>query len=556
MSHTLKRSTAAIGAVVAGMVSAAKQGANGVTLDSAAANEYLTALKSRPQDDVNGLPETAVAVFDEFNEDGKVTQAILDSAAHFEREHGMPLPSDLAELALHNAYSVTDAARAKYGSNLTLDSATSSNHDPLSLQPNRAVVAIMAAIGEACPFVHYLPADIQSNEARIAILSHKAESAAGKYGANDSLDGINAGYRFMSSMRTHTVTPDDDGLIGGKITALQTDADTCNQTVDGQPTLRGRLEVYVNGLLVGREANSGVSGANPVNGRVVIGGVPYVIGGTHNPDTGVFALTSTPKLPTTVPVMVQAPLDFEKKPELVAITASQVEVFSLFASPVRARTRVSPDSQTQFSNELGLDPFSENVLMFQRQFGIERHFDALDIAKRVSVNQQSTYDFQWSTRSSDMTRARLWLDFIAELGKESQKMVEATLDHGITHLYAGKDIVSQWAGLGSDFFVPSGVPERPGIYRVGRLAGKYEVYYNPRATETANSSQILAIGKASTVARNCVVAGDAVAPAVLPLQRGDDFKNGAGLYGRSFMSSNPHHPSALGAARINVTNLR
>lgn len=557
MSYSLKRSAAAIGAAVAGMVLAAKQSAGGgLTLDSAGAQSYLASLKSRPQGDGAALPDTMLAVLDQFDQEGDVTRAILDSAATYQHMHGIALPADLAELAMHNAYTTTDAAFSKHGSAVYDSAASSDAHNALSLQPNRAVVAILSAVGEACPFVHYLPADIGSNEARIAIMSHKSGSNSGVYRENGSLDGINAGSRFMSSIRTHTANPDAEGKIAGKITALQVSADECDQTADGQPTLRGRFEVFVNGLFVGREADTGVSGANPVNGRVVIEGTAYVIGGTHNPDTGAFALTSTPALPITVPVTVTAPLDFEKKPELTAITAAHVEVFKVYASPVRVKTRVSPDSQTQMQNELGLDPFSENVLMFQRQWGIERHFDALDIARRISVNQPSTYDFQWAARSTDMTRAKIWGDFLAEVGKESQTMVEKTMDHGITHMYVGKDIKSQWEALPSDLFVPSGVQERPGIYRIGRLGGKYDVYYNPRASETANSSQILAIGKATTAARNMVVAGDAVAPAVLPLQRGDDLRNGAALYGRSFMTANPHQASALSAARINVTNLR
>lgn len=555
MSHTLKRSTAAIGAMVAGMVAAAKTSGNGVSLDSAGAQDYIKGLQSRDQGDGAAIPQTVQAVFDEFNGEGQITKAILDSATTYQYLHGTPMPADLAELALHNAYSVTTAAMAKHP-DAVLDSATSSAHDALSLQPNRAVVAILSATGEACPFVHYLPADIGSNEARIAIMGHMTGGAAGQYGANASLDGINAGMRFMSALRTHTSMPDSDGKVVGKITALQTNADTCDQTVDGQPTLRGRLEVFVNGLLVGREADAGATGANPINGRVEIGGVAYVLSGTHNPDTGAYVINSAPKLPETVPVTVTAPLDFERKPELTAITASMVEVFKVYAVPVRAKTRVSPDAQTQMQNELGLDPFSENVLMFQRQFGIERHFDALQIARRVSVNHIANYDFEWSARSTDMTRTKLWGDFFAEIGKESQRMVETTLDHGLSHFYVGKDIASQWASLPSDMFVPSGVQERPGIYRLGRVAGKYDVYYDPKATETANSAQILGIGKATTAARNMVVAGDAVAPSVLPLQRNDDLKNGAALYGRSFMSVNPHHPSAKSAMRINVTNLR
>ena len=71
-----------------------------------------------------------------------------------------------------------------------MDSATSMHHDPISLQPNRAVVAILSAAGEPIPFAHYLPADIGSNQAILAIMNHRAGNTFGAYEQDGLMDGV------------------------------------------------------------------------------------------------------------------------------------------------------------------------------------------------------------------------------------------------------------------------------------------------------------------------------------------------------------------------------
>lgn len=552
---------AATGAFVLSMVRAASESSgNSLKLDSAAANDFVNEAKSRSVGDVKAVPDSVLAVMDEFNQKGEFTKAILDSAAEYKRQHNAELPADLAAQVMHSAFSLTTdgLAMAQKNTNFVhLDSATESASNPLSLQPNRAVVAVYATVAEAIPFAHYLPADIGSNEARLGIMTHNAGSATGAYAKRDLMDGTHAGRRFLSALRTHSVSPDADGLVGGKLTNTQTSRDTCDQNANGVKTLRGRLQVYCMGKLVGEEVARNSTGTNAVTGKIVIGSNTYEIGGTHNPDTGVFALTTSPKLPTSHKVTVTAPIDFEQQPDLAAHTGVSVEMFKLFAVPVRGIVRVGPDSQTQISNELGLDTFGESVLMLHRQWAIERHFDALHMLRQVGQNNADTYDFNWDGRSTDMTRAKIWGDFPAKIAERSQIMVEATQDHGITHLYVGKQLMSQWLSLPRDIFTPSGVAPRAGIFRFGNLGG-YECYYDPEAVENiaTGTAQVLAIGRATQAARNPIVLGDAVAPAVMPLSRGDDLKNGAGFYGRSFTEINPHGPSAVGAALIDITGLK
>ena len=111
--------------------------------------------------------------------------------------------------------------------------------------------------------------------------------------------------------------------------------------------------------------------------------------------------------------------------------------------------------------------------------------------------------------------------------------------------------------LPREVFEPSGVAERPGIFRIGRLFGRFEVYYTPKGiTESDTASQVLCVGRATDVTRNPFILGDAVPPTVIPLSVGADLKQGAGFYARNFTAVNPHGPSSLGCALINITNLK
>ena len=133
------------------------------------------------------------------------------------------------------------------------------------------------------------------------------------------------------------------------------------------------------------------------------------------------------------------------------------------------------------------------------------------------------------------------------------------MDHGITHLYVPAFIAANMQGLPSDIFESSGIAARPGIYRVGRLFGKYEVYYSPKVASQATdmtTASIVAVGRSSQVARCPVVLGDAVSPTFLNLNMQSDLRAQAAMYARDFTAVNPHEPSALGCARINVTNLK
>lgn len=541
-------------AEVAQFVDSLKENATkGGTFDSAAATDFLATATS--QNTGVKVPETLQTVLDEAKGDDAaalVTRAVLDGVAVYEAQHGTPAPADVIELAMHSAYATTDTARRKF----SLDSATSAHHDQLSLQPNRAVVAILAALGEAIPFAHYLPADIGSNEARLAIMTHQAGNTFGSYAQGALLDGVDSGDAYISSSRVHTSMPAAAGAVAGKITAIQATADTCDQNAAALKLLRGRSIVYVDGRVAAREVDSAGSGNSAVSGTIIVAGTSYAIGGTINTDTGVYALTTTPALPATVPVVVEGFIDFERAPELTPTIISAVNTFSLFAKPWRVTTHQTIDSRTQMANELGLDPYSESVIAIQAQFANERHYDVLRKGVRLAALNTATFDFGAAQAHVDSGRFGVWPELAYPLSVVSQKMAEDTMNHGVTHLYVTKRVAAQFLGLPSTLFQPSGIAPRPGIYRLGRLFGQYDVYYTPKGlNETATSAQILAVGRATDVTRNPVVLGDAVPPTVIPLAVNADLRQGAGFYARNFTAVNPHDPSARGFALINVTNM-
>jgi len=546
-----KRETAEVAQFVTNLK---ENAAPGGTFDSAAAADFMAGATN--QNTVK-VPENLQKVLDacaDDKESGSVTRAILDGVNAYQSQHGVDAPADVVEQALHLAYATTDEARRRF----SLDSASSAHHDQIALQPNRAVVAILSAMGDAIPFAHYLPADIGSNEAILAIMSHNAGSQYGAYAQGGLMDGTLSGDAYITSSRIHTTTPATaDGAVTGKLTTVQSTDETCAQGAPQVPLLRGRTLIYVNGRVAAKEMDPTGSGNSPVNGKISLAGTEYVIGGTINTDTGVYALTTTPKMPDSIPVTVEGFVDYERAPDLTPTIMTAVNTHRLYAKPWRVTTQQTIDSRTQMSNELGLDPYSESVIAIQAQFANERHYEVLAKARRLAANNQNDFNFEWSERSQQMNRAQIWQDFGAVAGAASQQMAVDTMNHGITHLYAGKDIASQWLSLGSDLFEPSGVMERPGIFRLGRLLGRYDCYYTPKGlVNTQTSAQILAVGRATDVTRNPFVLGDAVPPTVVPLAVGKDLNQGAGFYARNFTAVNPDGPSSLGCAMFNVTNLR
>lgn len=251
-------------------------------------------------------------------------------------------------------------------------------------------------------------------------------------------------------------------------------------------------------------------------------------------------------------------MDYETAPALIPVVGVRAETYALFANPWRTKVELGIDAKGQLANELGLDGNSEALIASRNQMAMERHYQALRMVAALGLNNKHTFDFEWSRRSEQMNRAQIFQDLQAKFYAADQQMANLTMDHGITHGYVGSTLAGVLTSLPRDMFEPSGVSARPGIYRLGKLFGKYDMYYDPKVAQQSadgSTAQIVCAGRSSQVARNPIILGDAVAPTFLDLNMQDDLKTRSAIYARDFTEVNPHEPSALGCALIEVTNL-
>lgn len=489
----------------------------------------------------------------------RVLDAVGRGVRAFRAAHGVDPTADVVEAALQQGGSAMYPVDRN--GQVVLDSANSGAHDQGSLQPNRAVVAIISCLAEAIPFASYLPTDIQSNEARLAILSHQAGSAYGDYGLGDIMDGVSAGGVYTSSSRMVRFDLSGSAPFVRKFSdrSLATDEGFCDPAADGVPVLRGRTIVYVNGRVAATDTLQGSAANSPISGSVKIGSTDHAITGHVTVATGAVQLTSiSPALPAGTQVTAQAFVDYEKAPALIPSVIVQADVYKLYANPWRVMTGVSVDALTQIRNELGIDAQSEALVSIRAQMAMERHYQALRMAAAIGRNTLASYNFDYDNQIGEKTRAQIWQDAQSVFGDVDQAMANKTMDHGITHLYVPAFVAAQLQSLPSTLFVSSGITARPSIYRVGRLFDKYDVYYSPKVVSQSadlKAATLLAVGRSTNVARCPVVLGDAVSPTYLGLGMVNDLQSKAAMYARDFTVVNPHEPSALGCAVIEVNNM-
>lgn len=492
----------------------------------------------------NATPEILSELLGKSENEKEIVAALFDGVRTYQTQHGFLPTGDVIMSAVHQAHG------------LLFDSATNSHHDQISLAPNAPVIAILGALAEACPFAGYLPADRGSNEARLIIVTHQAGSNYGDYNQGDLMDGIAQGGSYMASSRTIDLAAPNDTANYKFVFTQQTSGGTANIL------LRGRSIIYVNGLVAATEVANGPStaAAVPIVGHITLAGTDYALSGTVNPGTGTISVTPTPALPTGTVVTAESFVDYEADASVTPRMQVQAQMFQLFAAPYRALYQVTPESRSQFANEVGVDAGAEAMLSVRGQFSMERHYDALKKAKMIAKFQNNReFDYEYSIQIQQKVRAQIWQDFAAVLGLASQQMAEDTADHGITHLYVTKSVAAQFRSMPQELFVSSGIVDRPGIYRVGRLFGQFEVYYSPKVVNEApdgTSAEILGVGRSTQTARCPIIMGDAQAPMFEQLGVTEALKSGYGFSARSFNAVNPHVMSTKGAALITVINLK
>lgn len=509
----------------------------------AKASELLPARMSKLLDMIDGDKNKALAV-----------SSLLDGVARFEAEHGFTPSADMIDAALSQAENVADGSSTSVlPDGYTLDSVSTSNASAtLAHQPNRIAVAITGALSEAIPFGAYLPSDLKSNESRLAIISAIAGSTFGAYKTGDILDGTNGGGVYTRSERMVDVTIASDRTTGTFKVSARTGG-----LGDAVPLLRNRTAVFIDGFPSGMEQSTDSGTANSlISGQAVIGNGNFVVTGQVNVETGVGTLAFAPALPEGVVVEVQAFIDFEKKPDLIPAINTIARSFKLFCSASRVMMSVTPDSRTATQSELGADGLTIATQAARTQAANERYIMAMRKAKGMAKRTQRVYDFDGPRQLVEKTRSLIWTDFGSFVAKVDQEVANQTMEYGLEMFYVGDLGMSQFLSMSTVDFVPSGIASRPGIYRLGKYKGKYDVYYSPYVVEeTEDSFEILAIGRSPQVARNPIVMSDAVPQTLIPLAINKDLVSGAALYSRSLTEVNPHYQSAIGVALIKVTNV-
>lgn len=488
----------------------------------------------------------------EAGKDVNVFDSVATGMEIYKRQHGSLPTADVIEWALHQGWASAQPLH-KQVTNAFDSVGSTAHHDTLSLMPNRVQVAITAALAEAVPFANYVPSDINSNESKVAIITHNAGSAFGEYALDEIMDGANSGKIYCAAERRAAVT-----LAVGRDTGTAAILTTAGGST--VPVLRGRTMVFVNGLFAAAEApaNNSSAATSAIAGTATIAGSAYSVSGNVTIATGAITLAFSPALPVGTVVDVEAHIDYEKAPTLAPKMESLVSSYSYYASPWRVTAHQTIDSSGQYLNEIGLDLLVESGMAIRGQIANERHYNALRKLKAIATaNAPETFDFTTAMPLTTTNRDDVWRQALTKVGVLSQKMAENTMDHGITHAYVGALGKAQLESLSPLLFQPSGITPRPGIYRVGTLlASGIEVYYTPRhITETSTSTQMLLLGRSSQPARCPIVMGDAIPTTVLPLAMGADLVRGQGIYARNFTSVNLHTPSALGAALLNMTNI-
>ncbi len=556
------------GAFFDGLRSQFKKTDLGVALDSASVADYLNTTANQSASVIGfNVPEKMQVIRDELTPEqfSSVCSAMLDGAILYEREHGCLPSADVIETAIAIAHSTTREAELKYklasSSGIALDSADSLSSDPLAIQANRAVTAILSSFLSLPPFVVSLPYDLGSNQAKLAMLSHQAGIDNGQYAAGANMDGANSGNAYFSSDRIDTGTrgtPSGNAVAyTGKITRIQSSLFACDRNAGDLPLLKGRAMVYINGQFAGKEVSPGV-----ISGSLTVGSVTYTQSGTINNTTGAFTVTVTASgggaLSSSVPVRVKAIIDYENNDSLFPPSLNvHIDTFDYFASPWRGIVQVSPDAMTQMSNELGIDPASQAMVAVNNQMGNERHYKALSMVMQLASQNSATFFFNWTGRQATLNAAQIFMDMALPVNSLSQQMAIDTMAYGIKYWYVGIDMAALIMALPNTMFKPSGLMPRAGIYWMGTLMGIYEVYFCPNrdiVVEDNTSTSILFIGQAAEAARSPIVYADAVAPIILQLGNTPNMKRGFTVYQRNLTEVNLHGPSSKGCASLQITD--
>lgn len=480
--------------------------------------------------------------------------AALDNAVtDFEKLHGAKPSGAVLDNAVRTTLnSLSREHRLKAGVDIAAYDDIEGGTSGAPMQANRAAISVYNTIVEALPFGGLIPMG-SGLQGKIIIATHEAGNAVGDYAINDSLDGIYAGKPFMNAVRRVVATSSDQQAYTAKILYAKGDS-------NGSPIVASSVRVFVNGKPAGGTLVTQTNNKTeaPINGQIVVNNQTHTLTGKAVLATGEVTINVTPALQSSDVVKVAGMINFEDEKMKGKRPAFQTSAYSydLRATFSSGLYRITQEAKAQFSSETNLDPASEAMLAMRNQFNFERHRYALDCMYDIAQGYKHTADMKTSTRLDERSRVQLWSDVLFALTEADQSMLERTNAFGIGVLYVGGKGRAELEALPPELFEKSTVPARAGIYRVGQLFGRYEVYYCPQLLkETASSIEILAIGRSEQSGLNPIVVGDVVAPTFVNLGVTHDLREGAAYFHAGVLEVNPHVSAASGAALIAITGL-
>lgn len=511
----------------------------------------------------NAAPELVRELADAANVDAQngrylsgrnLVSAALDSAmSAYEVQHGVKPSGAVVHNAVRTALnSVSREALKRAGVGATFDevSATQSGAPMVS---NRAALALYQGLVEAIPFAGYIPMS-EGLAGRIIVAQNRAGSATGGYNKGQPLDGFYGGKTFMSHERTVEMQSSDQTTFTAKIAYADGDA-------NGSPIIASGTQILVNGLPAGGASLEAVSSEQntPLSGSIVLNdGTEYSFSGKATNEQGEISIRFASALPSGIKVYAVGLLNYqhEKLSQKRPVFSVDAQPYSLRATESSGVYQVTPEARMQWDAEVRVDIRSQIMLAMRQQHSAEKHMAALRAMYRIGKNFIHTADMQTSSRLDARNRADVWRDALLHLTVADNDMLTRTNAFGIGVIYVGNKGKAELSSLPPEIFQSANIPARPGIYRIGRLFGQYEVYYAPNlVAETANSLEMLCIGRSEQTGLNPYIMGDVVAPTFTKLGVGVDLKEGEGYFHAGAARINPYAAAAQGAAIVAITGL-
>ena len=484
------------------------------------------------------------------NHSGKesVFKATMDGIEAYTAAHGRAPTGDVVENALRTSLTViSQEHRNKAGLAATFDDATSTASGS-PMQSNRAQVAVYQSIVGAVPFAGYIPMG-DGLQGKLIIVKHEAATTSGSYLAGENMDGMNINKPFMSSIRRITLDADGKGNFKYAI-----------DDAAGSPVYASGIDVFVDGVPAGSSVmnTSNSAATSSIVGNITKNGTVYTVSGQVTTLTGDVSVAFTPALPAACTVEASAILNYEHQSmkERRPMVQTAAYSFDFRAHYMSGNYRITQEAKIQFAAETRIDAGTEAMYQLRAKSNAERHAESLRAMYAIARGYVTTFNFDSVNRQTQRSRVDIWTDAIFPIAAADADMVTRTQGFGIAMLYVGKKGKSEIISLPPTLFTPSGLPSSNGIYRLGKLYGMWDVYYDAGVVinETSSAIELLAIGRSDQTARNPMIFGDVAGATVIPLAAGNAQEEGYGYFQAIATRVNPHTDSAVGAALIQLTN--